>query len=185
MKLNKSVPLLVFLLGILFFGTNNGEVYGDTNDTPQSFEEIFTEVGYKTVEAALDEFEQHFNKELKLPLRAPPISFTHHFGRFSNLDGEINDAFEVMFISDQLPENHFKIDVRPIRHKIGFSDKYVSKTFKLDNGSIAKYMEKPSMGFNLLVFERDGWEYIFSINKKVSDKVTPEILVQIANSIDF
>jgi hypothetical protein len=57
MKLNKSVPLLVFLLGILFFRTNNVEVYGDTNDTPQSLEEIFTEVGYKTVEAALDEFD--------------------------------------------------------------------------------------------------------------------------------
>ncbi|MBK5484759.1 hypothetical protein JFV29_23250 [Peribacillus sp. TH16] len=70
-------------------------------------------------------------------------------------------------------------------HQIRFSDKYVSKTFKLDNGSVAKYMEKPFKGYNLLVFERDDWEYMFGIDKKVSDKVTPEILVQIANSIDF
>lgn len=46
-------------------------------------------------------------------------------------------------------------------------------------------MEKPILGFNLLVFERDNWQYVFSIDKKVSDRVTPEILVQIANSIDF
>lgn len=184
MKLDRSIPLLVFLLGILLLGTINEQVYGKTNNTPKSFEEFYTEIGYKTVEVSLGEFEQHFKQELKLPLRVPPISFTHHFGRFSNLDGEINDAFEVEFLNDQLPENHFKINVRPIKHKI-FSDKYVSKTFKLDNGSVAKYMEKPFNGANILVFERDGWEYMFGIDKKVSDKVTPEILVQIANSIDF
>ncbi|MGE7920706.1 hypothetical protein ACQKM9_17475 [Viridibacillus sp. NPDC093762] len=187
MKLNKSIPLFVFLLGFLIFGTNEEQVYGNTNDTPQSFERIFTEVGYKTIDDALDDFEQNFKQKLKLPLRVPPISFTHHFGRFSNLDGEINDAFEVKFISDQFPQNHFKIDVRPIKHKIGigFSDKYVLKTFKLNNGSVAKYIEKPYLGFNFLVFERGNWEYMFSIDKKVSDRVTPEILVQIANSIDF
>ena len=41
------------------------------------------------------------------------------------------------------------------------------------------------VGFNLLVFERGDWQYMFSIDKDVSNKVTPEILVQIANSIDF
>lgn len=183
MKLNKI--LLVFLLGMLFLGSNDEQVYGNTNDTPQPFEKFFIEGGYKTVEAALDDFEKHFKQELKLPLRVPPISFTHHFGRFSNLDGESNDAFEVVFINDQIPENHFKINIRPIKHKIGFSDKYVSKTCTLDNGSVAKYMEKPIIGFNLLVFERDGWEYVFSIDKKVSITVTPELLVQIADSIDF
>ncbi|MGE7924670.1 hypothetical protein ACQKND_16020 [Viridibacillus arvi] len=187
MKLNKSIPLLIFLLGFLIFGTNVEQIYGNTNNTPESFERVFTEVGYKTVDEALYDFEQHFKQELKLPLRIPPISFTHHFGRFSNLEGEINDAFEVKFISDQFPENHFKINVRPVKYRIGigFSDNYVLKTFKLNNGSVAKYIEKPSLGFNFLVFERDNWEYLFSIDKKVSDRVTPEILVQIANSIDY
>lgn len=44
---------------------------------------------------------------------------------------------------------------------------------------------KKEFGFNLLVFESDNWQYMFSIDADVSHKVTPEILVQIANSIDF
>ena len=184
MKLNKSFLLFLYLLVFLTFGINDERVFGTTNDTPPSFEEIFTEVGYKTVDEALKDFEQHFKQELKLPLRVPPISFTHVFGRFSGLDSEINDAFEIKFISDQLPNNHFKIDVRPILHKLTL-EKYISKTFKLENGNNATYIENPRIGFNLFIFERDNWQYMFSVDKKVSDKVTPEILVQIANSIDF
>ena len=90
---------------------------------------------------------------------------------------------EVKFISDQLPDNHFKMDVRPIQHKITF-EKYKSKVFKLKNGTDATYIDDLKVGFNLLVFEKDNWQYMFSIDADVSDKVTPEILVQIANSID-
>ncbi|WJY27071.1 hypothetical protein [Sporosarcina trichiuri] len=160
-------------------------IYAVANDKPGSYEEAYPEIGYKTVEGALDDFEQHFKQKLKLPLRVPPISFTHQLGRFNDLDGDINDTFEVTFINDQLPENHFKIDVHPFNHKIEFSEKYVSRKFQLNNGKVAKYMEKPIPDFNLLVFERDNWQYVFSIDKKVSDIVTPEVLVQIANSIDF
>ena len=184
MKLDKSKPLLLVLFGILICGLYYGSVHAKPNDTPQSFEKIFTDAGYKSVADALDDFEHHFNQELKLPTRVPPISFTHYFGRFSNLDGEINDTLEVKFISDQLPDNHFKIDVRPIQHKITF-EKYKSKVIKLKNGTDATYIDDLKVGFNLLVFERDIWQYMFSIDADVSDKVTPEILVQIANSTFF
>jgi hypothetical protein len=40
-------------------------------------------------------------------------------------------------------------------------------------------------GLNLLVFEKGNLQYRFSIDKKISEKITPEILVQIANSIDY
>lgn len=184
MNLNKKM-LLTGLLSFLVFGLNNEHSYGNTNEKPPSYEVIFTEVGYKTVNVALDEFEKHFNQQLKLPLRVPPISFTHQFGRFSNLEGEMNDTLEVKFISDQFPENHFKIDIRPLQHKIDFSDKPITKTFKLNNGITALYADNLIRGFNLLIFERDGWQYMFSINKKIANEVTPEILVQIANSIDY
>lgn len=172
------------LFSILICGLYYGTVNAKPNDTPPSFEEIFTEIGYKSVADALDDFEHHFNQELKLPTRVPPISFTHYFGRFSNLDSEINDTLEVKFISDQLPDNHFKINVRPIQHKITFEE-YNSKMFKLKNGTNATYFDDLKIGFNLLVFERDNWQYVFSIDADVSDKITPEVLIQIANSIDF
>lgn len=165
---------------ILFFFLT---IYATANDKPSPYEEIYPEIGYKTVEAALEDFEQHFKQKLKLPLRVPPISFTHHFGRFNDLDGDINDSFEVMFINDQLSENHYKIDVRSIKNNIPIREKYVVKTFELKNGSAATYMT--ISGFNVLVFERDDWQYMLSIDKRVSDKVTPETLIDIANSIDY
>ena len=184
MKLDKSKPLLLVLFSILICGLYYGTVNANPNDTPPSFEEKYAEVGYKSVDDALDDFEHHFNQKLELPTRVPPISFTHYFGRFSNLDGEINDTLEVKFISDQLPDHHFKMDVRPIQHKITF-EKYKSKVLKLKNGTNATYIDDLKFGFNLLVFERGNWQYMFSIDADVSDKVTPEILVQIANSIGF
>ena len=184
MYLTKCIHLTAILLSVLLSGIINETVYANSSDSPQPLEEFLPEIGYKTVESALKEFEQHFKQELKLPLRVPPISFTHHFGRFSNMDGDMNDHFEVTLISDQSPQNHFKIDVRPNQHKLTF-EKYVSNVFKLENGNDASYIENPSIGFNLLVFERDDWQYVFSIDRDVSDKVTPEILIQIANSIDY
>ncbi|WP_435371928.1 hypothetical protein [Sporosarcina luteola] len=185
MKLDKSKPLLLVLVlfGVFIYGLYVGTVNAKRNDTPKSFEELFPEIGYKSVAAAVNDFEHHLNQDLKLPTRVPPISFTHYFGRFSNLDGEINDTLEVKFISDQLPDHHFKIDVRPIQHKITIG-KYKSKVFKMKNGTTATYIDDLKFGFNMLVFERDNWQYMFSVDADVSDKVTPEILVQIANSID-
>ncbi|SOC13364.1 hypothetical protein SAMN05880501_107167 [Ureibacillus xyleni] len=176
--MKKIIPLL------FIFVIANGETHANADNAPQPFEVIFPEVGYKTVEAALWEFEKHFQQELKLPLRVPPISFTHHFGRFSDLDGEINDSFEMKMISDQYPENHFKIDVRPVKYNIPF-DRYVSKVYQLTDGKKATYIEDPRFGFNMLVFEKEGWQYVFSIDNEAAHKVTPEILVQIANSIDY
>ena len=173
--MTRSISLLLISFCLLFFLT----IYATANDKPSPYEEIYLEIGYKTVEDALDDFEQHFKQKLKLPLRVPPISFTHHFGRFSDLD----DSFEVKFINEKLSENHYKIDVRPIKNKIPISKKYEVKTFELKNGIVTTYMT--ISGFNVLVFERDNWQYMLNIDKRVSDKVTTETLLDIANSIEF
>ncbi|MFL0505237.1 hypothetical protein ACH0B5_05750 [Ureibacillus sp. 179-F W5.1 NHS] len=180
--MRKTIPLIL-LLGVFFFGMKYENVYSK-KDSPQPMEEFYPEIGYKTVEAATKDFEKHFKKELKLPLRVPPISFTHQFGRFSNMNGEMNDHFELTMISDQSPQHHYKIEVRPIKYKIPFV-KHISEVFKLKNGSEASYVVGLGIGFNLFVFERDGWQYVLSIDSDVGDKVPPEVLVQIANSIDY
>ncbi|MEK5068672.1 hypothetical protein [Sporosarcina sp. FSL K6-1508] len=177
--MNRTTLLLLISFCLLFFST----IYATANDKTRPYEEIYPEVGYKTVEDALDDFEQHFKQKLKLPLRVPPIGFTHHFGRFNDLDGDINDSFEVTFINDQLSENHYKIDVRPIKNSIPIREKLVIKTFELKNGIVATYMT--ISGFYVLVFERDDWQYMLSIDKRVSDKITPETLLDIANSIGY
>lgn len=177
--MTRSISLLLLSVCLLFFLT----IYATANDEPDPYEEIFPEVGYKTVDEALDDLEQHFKQKPKLPLRIPPISFTHQFGRFSDLDDDISASFEVKFINEQFPENHYKIDVRPIENAISINEQYVMKTFELKNGNVATYMT--ISGFHVLVLERDGWQYMLSVDKRVSDKVTPEILTDIANSIDY
>ena len=183
-KLNKQFYLFLCIVGFLSFGLKGEQASGNTSDTYPPFEELFYEIGYTTVENALEDFNRHFNKELKLPTRVPPISFSHYFGRFNNLEGENNDTLEVIYVNEQSVEHHFKIDVRPIEHKISF-EKMPSKDYKLKNGSQAKYSENLIRGFHLLIFETDLWQYVFSIDKNVSDEVTSDILVEIANSIDF
>lgn len=173
--MTRTISLMLISFCLLFFLA----IYATANVKSRSYEKIYPEIGYKTVEDAMDDFEQHFKQKVKLPLRIPPISFTHHFGRFSDLD----DSFEVIFINEKLSENHYKINVRPIKNRIPISEKYGGKTFELKNGIVATYMT--ISGFKVLVFEREDWQYMLNIDKRVSDKVTPENLVNIANSIDY
>ncbi|WP_281658207.1 hypothetical protein [Halobacillus sp. Cin3] len=183
--MEKCISLLLIIFSIFFWGGNHGTVNANSNDKPKPIEEFYPEFGgYTTAEEAIKEFEEHYNQDLKLPLRIPPITFTHYLGRFSDLDGDINDSLELTFISEESPGNHYKIDVRPIEHKIQIPDKYIVKKVNLKNGNKAVYM-KFSRGPYALVFERDDWQYMFSIDKRASDKVNAEVLVKIANSIDY
>ncbi|PYF06812.1 hypothetical protein [Ureibacillus chungkukjangi] len=178
-------PLIVLLLVAILGGLSYKTTLANSSDSPQPLEEILPSFGYKSAEAAAREFEKHFKEELKLPLRIPPIQFTHHFGRFTDADGEMNDHFELTMISDQNPQHHFKIEVRPIKYKIPFREEHGLKSLKLENGKDAFYSEKAALGFNLLIFERENWQYIFSIDKDVANIVTADVLVQIANTIDY
>lgn len=177
--MNRTVYLFLVSFCTFFLIT----LHASAKDKPSPYEEIYPEIGYKSVEEAVSDFEQHFSQKLKLPLRVPPISFTHHFGRFSDLKYEGNDTLEVTFINDQLSENHYKIDIRPLKYKLPLREKYVVKTYELKNEIVATYMT--ISGFNVLVFERDNLQYMLSIDKRVSNKVTSETLVDIANSIDY
>jgi hypothetical protein len=173
----KYLTLFLILVSVL----PNRPVHANEKDMPRPYEEFYTEIGYKTVEEAVKEFERHFKEELKLPLRVPPITFTHHFGRFNDLAGDNNDSFEMEYINEKIPENHYKINVLPIKYKIPIRDKHVVSTFTLKNGNDATFMTISD--HNVLVFESGNWQYMFSVDKNVSDKVTPKILVTIANSI--
>ncbi|MEO4053791.1 hypothetical protein [Solibacillus sp. CAU 1738] len=99
----------LFLFGLFIYWLSYDSINANSKDVPrpESFEEIFTKGGYKTVEAGLEEFEDYYKQKLKLPLSVSPISFTHHFGQFIRSNDSIKDSFEVKFISDQIPENHF------------------------------------------------------------------------------
>ncbi len=167
-----------------FFEEVSMKIFANTISEDKTYEEMYPEIGYKTIEEAIKEFEQHFDQDFKLPLRLPPISFTHHFGKFNDSEGEMNDFLELEYIHDSSPENHYYIFVKPIEHKLKIKDKRIINRYHLKNGNEAVFLTI-SESIVGLAFERDGWQYMLSIPKALSKKVTPERLVEIANSIDY
>ncbi|MDQ0062208.1 hypothetical protein J2T14_004408 [Paenibacillus harenae] len=76
------------------------------------YEKPFFEIGYKSVEEALQECETLHHKELKLPYKLPSIAFTHHFGRCINdTVNHKNDDLGIEYLHEKQGENHYKIDV--------------------------------------------------------------------------
>jgi len=177
---------------LLFF---SGVVSAKTSEKPKPFEEFYPESGYKSIESAAVEFEHYFKQPLKLPLRVPPISFTHYFGRFQHTNDGMNDCFILDALNDKAPKNHYKIIIRPIEQKWEIKGRNILGTYRLKNGRTATLIEfgriknprrqNEYYGFNALFFEREGWQYNLSIDIRVTNIVTPEVLVNIANSIDY
>ncbi|MDX8363423.1 hypothetical protein [Cytobacillus sp. IB215316] len=127
----------------------------------------------------------HFKRDIVLPVQIPSIEFTHSFGRFSDLEGVINDGFEIEYRHINKPKNHYMIRVRPVKYGLPIRNEHIKQSFKLIDGSKAIYSTNIARGFNLLIFEKNGWQYILNINKAVSDQVKPEILLEIANSLSL
>lgn len=179
--MKKGVPLLIFSFCYLL-GMNSTVVYANPKKSSPPIEKLHIQIGYETVEEAVIEFEKHFNKDLTLPFKVPPIPFTHYFGRFNDLEGEINDSLDIEFMNEQLPENHYKIDIRPVKTKISFNENDISRRLKLRNGNDAMLVNV--RGFDVLVFSLDNWQYMLSVDNRNTEKVSKEVFVEIANSID-
>lgn len=181
--MNKWILLMTLISCISFAIPNSKLVYAKSNDNPPSVEEGYTQVGYKSVNQAVKDFENHYKRDVSLPLRLPPIPFTHQVGRFSeDKEYDINDVLDVEFINEKSPENHFNIYVRPLKNKIHFTNRCNQRTLMLNNGQESIYIRERL--FNILVFEKGNWQYMLGIDKRVANTVTPEVLEEIANSID-
>lgn len=169
------------MLALALWFSDTGKINAIDKVKRTPIEKFVFEIGYKSVEEALDDCEAHFNKNIALPYKLPPIEFTHYFGRCTN-DLGINNSFEVEYINENSTNpKKYMIRLRPREHGIEFRKEHIQQTYNLNKGK-ALYVTKPVNGFNLLVFERDGWQYTLSIDKDVSEQVSPEVLLEIANS---
>ncbi|MFP3390963.1 hypothetical protein [Brevibacillus sp. SIMBA_040] len=149
-------------------------------------EESYFEIGYKSVELALKECEKHFGRELPLPIVLPPVAFTHHFGRCNHAN-DVNDHFEIEYINEKQGKNHYMIQVKPFANKLeGLPKKNdIIQIYKLKDGTKAVFGTTPSTrSFYLLVFERAGWQYMLSVDKRVGDIVSANVLIAIAESVN-
>lgn len=163
------------VVSVLIFGTAKV----NSSNIPPSLEEVYTRIGYTSPDEAVKKFESHFNHVLILPRIKPSISFTHQLGRFS--EDNLNDSLEIKFINSKIIENHYKIVIRPLENTLTYKSNANQKDYTLKNGQKALYIEHPL--FNFLIFEHDHWQYVLTIDKRVS-KITADTLVEIANSIE-
>jgi hypothetical protein len=181
-KISVIFLLLLLSLSTVLFITWERPTKANPNDKPPSLEEGYAQVGYISVEEAVKEFENHFKQDVKLPKIKPFIPFTHQFGRFyEDKENNINDLLEIKFVNEKTDENNYKIDIRPLDNKIIIKDRDNQKAYTLKNGQKAIYFEHQL--FNFFVFENGNWQYMLGMDKRIS-KVTPDKLVEIANSIE-
>ena len=121
----------------------------------------------------------------RLPIQIPPIVFTNNLGRFSNLEGNANDYLEIIYLNKDTGENHYIIEIRSIDYKVKINEEKVSQVLKLNDGSEAVFSTIMMQGFNTLLFEKKGFQYNLVIDKRVSNQVTLDTLMEIANSINY
>jgi hypothetical protein len=175
----KTIKISVLCIALTF----SVSFVANANYTSEEFQQSFSEMDYKGIHQALDENNKHFKQAIALPVQLPPIAFTHGFGRFINLDGESNDKLEINYLNKDVPQNHYKIFVQPVKYGLDFKEDLIDQKLKTNDGNEALYSTKAVRGFNLLVFKKNEFQYILSVDKRISDKVTPELLVEIADSI--
>lgn len=123
-----------------------------------------------------------------MPIKLPPIEFTHHLGRCVIDKENYNDEFQIEYLHKAQGKYHYNIDVRPIEQKIDFEkSRRDKKKYKLKDGSNALYFTtispKTRGGFNILVFEKNGWQYRLSVDSRIGNQVREDVLIGIAESV--
>ena len=175
----KKIALQLPLAFLILF--TSGTIYAQAIDKPKPPEEFYPQFGYKTIGEAIEEFENHTGANVQLPLRIAPLAFTHAFGRFNDIGGEINHSLDIKYLNEDLPENHFKINIRSIKNKTKINDRQILKKVPLNSEKEGMFIEIP--GFNVLVVETEQWQYMISVDQRVSNKVSYNELVKIADGV--
>jgi hypothetical protein len=170
--------ILLTSFGLLFTALNV-----EANYSNKQFEKSLYDIGFKEVHKAVDDAELHYQKNIALPVQLPPIPFTHSFGRFDDLKGDINDELEIEYINKDATKNHYMISVKPAEYKLALNSKLIERTFKLKDGTNAKFINKKIGRFFVLFFEDEGWQYRLSLDSASPENVSPNMLVDIANSL--
>jgi len=155
----------------------------------KSYEQMVFDGGFRSIDDAVLTCEKHFRRNIALPVRMPPVVFSHAFAR-CGIDAEyrMNDNLSIEYVGDGVTvdgKNHYMIDIRPIAQKIDrfFHSRAIIGTYRLGDGTLAQYGANGF--FRTIVFEKDGWQYRLSVDRRIGDLVSAEKLVDIANSVGW
>jgi hypothetical protein len=168
----------MFIIGVLSLSIAPAAAYASF-DNAETQKAMF-DLGYESVYEALKESNSYFKCEIELPIQIPPLPFTHVLGRFNENKGEKNGNFEIEYLNQNF--SPYRITVLPKKSEIRWNENNATQTFTLKDGSKGSYFTQTPR--NHFIFEKKGWKYFISVHPDVSDVVTPELLVEIANSIN-
>jgi hypothetical protein len=174
MKKNSVLLFFVFVISILL------ATYTYAKDV--QVERSYLKLGYTAIDSALKESKKHFKKDIALP-SVVPISFNQSFGRVVNQLGFANDYFEVVYLDSKNGNNHYKIEVRPLKYKLPIEMEKVDEVVILNNGTKALYGTNTMQGFHCLIFEVNDWQYMLALDNDASDQ-NLQTLLDVANSIE-
>lgn len=175
----KKFFMLMTIAFLCFFTSENSQAKKE----PEPFEGNYLRIGYSDITKALQKSEEHFEQTVALPTQIPPVPFTHIFGRLNDSVGNENDELEIKFLHKDLSQNHYSIRIKPIEYRLEIKEKHISRKNKLKDGNVAIFSNMIT-GFDLLIFEKYGFQYILSVDDKISINITEELLLNIANSIE-
>lgn len=138
-----------------------------------TLESEFFEFGYQTMEDALRACEEHFGKRITLPVQLPAVHFTHQLGKCdaNPADGERNDHLNIEYLNERVPQNHYMIRISPVDYGIKFTVSHGTEIARLVDGTELRYYTSNRKPFNMMVFEKDRWQYVLSVDKRTRPKV--------------
>ncbi|MGN7385806.1 carbon monoxide dehydrogenase [Sporosarcina sp. SAFN-015] len=172
----KKRYLLIPAVVVIFLASKG--IYAAEQNSPPSFDDLYKEFGYTSIEEAVNEFENHFHCKVELPEMAPPISFTHQFGRFyEDKRYKANDNLGIMFVNEDRRRNVFKIDIRPVHNKLIFD----GREYVLQYGGKGLYID--SHDFHFYVFEKNNLQYLLGVHQETADVEMSDTLARIADSV--
>ena len=174
------IKKLILIATLCFTITPRAYANFDNAETQKAYFEL----GYESVYDSLERSNMYFKHEIHLPVQIPPIPFTHVVGRLNKHEDRNNSTLEIEYINQN--GSPYGITIFPLKSKVQLSElDSNAKIFTLKDGSKAGYITKPPnfKMINHFYFEKNGWQYLFRVHPEVSNVITPELLVEIADSI--
>ncbi|MEB2281647.1 hypothetical protein LAV73_16830 [Lysinibacillus xylanilyticus] len=162
--------IVFFLFLILTFHMNNA--YSITTD----LEKIYLENGeYTEVNKAIQEAKAFFKKDIPLPTRLPPISFTHVFASFNQKSSQLT----IYYLDENNGKKHYTLVIIPNKNDMSYPND--AKKVHLGNGQEMVYFK--SNDFIICRTMVNDFEYTIIVNKVRNNTITLDGIVKIINSI--
>ncbi|MGE8006024.1 hypothetical protein [Lysinibacillus sp. NPDC093216] len=160
----------VCLLLLLNFQINQAKAI--TTD----LEKIYLEGGeYTEVNKAIQESEAVFKRDIPLPTRLPPITFTHVFGSFNHKHPQLS----IRYLVEGAGRTHYIIEITDNEYERSFPKG--AKTVKLPDGNEMVYYK--SLDFVIFNIVKNDFQYTFIVDEVSANAITVDGMVKIINSM--